>query len=254
MVFISTALAPTASLTAAAGAWGAYTLLLRVVLGRRFTAMKAVSESRPEGDAAIASALASRLQLDLDAPEERQTLKSLLALRQPLTIVESAAQRLAWREVFRVMAPGSSSVSIAPASCGPRYRFAFRDYVNSEELSQMMTRRGGLTGALLRSTADSLLSIGEGGECTLVDTFRLLAFVPVRIQWEGELSAEADRIDWTYTHAMLGWRRLGRSVERPAAAERLRQNPWLVKMHSDVSGVLVLENSGVGRLVFTEEK
>lgn len=248
-----------ASLFVAAGAWGAHTLLLRVSLGRRFLMMKAISETRPEGNPEVAAALALKLGVaDLaGAPEEADllSLPALLALNKPRTIVESPKLLLAGREALRAAAPGSSSVRLAPSSLGRSYRFAFRDYINFEELSAMMARRGGFT--LLGSSADGQLSIGEGRECALVDRFRLLYFLPITIEWEGALSAEADRIDWTNTRARLGWQRLGKTFERPPTAERLRQNPWLVRGSvaggGDECGMVVLENRGMGRLVYTEE-
>lgn len=45
---------------------------------------------------------------------------------------------------------------------------------------------------------------------------------------------------------------LRRSIERPAPAERLRQDPWLLTASADVGGrtLAVLRREGAGRLVF----
>jgi len=111
--------------------------------------------------------------------------------------------------------------------------FCFRDYINEEELSAMASSRGAFTPLRLRGT--TRLSVKRSGsensnmQALLVDTFELLGVVPVRITWLGKLVCfgnNSSELQWDDTEMFIGWDGLGRTVKRPAPAERLRQQPW----------------------------
>jgi len=250
---------PAASIAVGAAMWTVYTVILRLLIGRRWLAMRAIAEMRhPEGDALLATSLASRLPTPVRQLVEDPSrscpgsLAALLAEQSGGPLVnESPRIRCAWHDALTSM--GASECIDATAYAGG-YSFKYRDYVNFEELSFMLTRRGGLTSVMLTLTTATRLQISSTGACSLVDHMRLLGFVPLRIQWDGALTDKGDTIHWTKTEMRLGWTWLGRTIDRPSTAERLRQNPWLVR-RVEANGAtggasLVLQNRGVGRLVF----
>ncbi len=255
MLPAAVATASTAAATAAA-AWIGDTLLLRLVIGRKFLAIRAVSELRPEGDATIAAELVSQLPLAtqelINGPRQR-AIMPLVALRAQHAAdpcVEAVDLRLAWLDAFRNLKEGA--VRLDGTYRGRDYRFAYRDYVNSEDQLVMFARRGGMTALLIRPVTFGRLTIGEGGACENVENMRFLGIVPLTIRWDGALNDEGDTIHWASSQARIGWRWLGRTISQPPAAERLRQNPWLIR-HAEGSErehLLVLERRGVGRLVY----
>ena len=111
----------------------------------------------------------------------------------------------------------------------------------------MGARRWALSG--IAQSADTTLRLRDGA-CSLEDAYRVLGVLPLRIGWEG--AHVEDRLVWETSWARLGWKRFGRSLERPAPAEALRSVPWRVRGPRQFYGVLVVEKEdGGGRAVFS---
>ena len=53
----------------------------------------------------------------------------------------------------------------------------------------------------------------------------------------------------------LGWSRFGKHEDRPPEAEKLRQQPWSIKLPKGASSddILCLDRRGKGQLVFARE-
>lgn len=254
------AIAPATLLASGTTAWAIYTLLLRIALGRRFQVMRAIAETRPEGNKTLANELASHVapsiqRLIQGAPSgSQQTLAELLALRKPGAFVgESPAEQLAWQRAVQLT---GGSASLVPTGLMRNYSFAYRNYVNSEELSAMMNRRGALTNLLFRLAGYTSLSIKKDKICSLTDKFYIFGIIPIKIRWDGALNTGGDVINWTTSQLRLGWRWLGKTIDKPSVTERLRKNPWLVRS-VECGGTnplaLVLERQGIGRVVFVED-
>ena len=84
---------------------------------------------------------------------------------------------------------------------------------------------------LARMPAPGRLELRPDGSAILTDRVVAFGCLPLRIDWTGSLLVETQEIQWTSTSARIGWRWLGRTIDRPKAAEKLRTStaPWLVK-------------------------
>ncbi|GKY98562.1 hypothetical protein MPSEU_000813000 [Mayamaea pseudoterrestris] len=138
------------------------------------------------------------------------------------------------------------------------YTFCFRDYVNFEEMLGMMIRRKGIEVLLLRLLESGKLVIDDE-DCTMKEKSTFLLVIPLEVCWHGKLSA--DRIDWSRSSMRIGWEKFGSTIQNPGVAEKLRVDPWVVKLPKesyplwDGSGdVLVIDRLGSGGLVFCRDK
>ena len=137
-------IAPSTTVGCAAGSWLVYTLLLRALLGSRYCKMREVASLRPEAEPKPAEASQLRSVVENASDRSLAQLLALRAARGEGSIVEKAEERVAWHAALCDL-PSPPPGALMPASVRCCYHFAFRDYVNAEELAQMITRRGGLT-------------------------------------------------------------------------------------------------------------
>lgn len=230
---------------------------------------------------ADAAALLSQLSKLLPSPEEVD-VDDLFEASQgdEASVVEGVEERLRWHALLMQAHEGAAKVEAQDLE-GTSWRFCFRDYINEEELLVMAGRRGAFT--LVRRLGAGRLTLGTtprlGADvsATLREELALLGVVPVQIEWRGRLvsvpeagSAQSARdaqsgpleLRWEDTSLRLGWPRFGRTVERPPAAERLRQQPWEVRgfLGRPTTGeagtantaTLALCRRGIGTLAYTK--
>ncbi|CAE8597823.1 unnamed protein product [Polarella glacialis] len=133
----------------------------------------------------------------------------------------------------------------------------------------MASRRGAF--APLKLLGATRLEVGPDRSATLRDRFTLLGVVPVQIEWTGRLTCDSRQgaleIVWDDTSLRWGWGKLGGTKRRPPAAERLRQQPWIIDgflgkrrgaggvdegplQPPAVTPVIALRRLGVGTLAF----
>jgi hypothetical protein len=155
--------------------------------------------------------------------------------------------------MYRLRAKGLASQS-APLRPGTYY-FAFRDYWNSEEEWQLQCQRWSIQNLVFRALGRSRLDIRPDGEAKLRDACRLFGVVPCSIEWTGQVDPANGRIVWHHSCLNLGLRRLKKLglykiFDRPAAAEKLRVDPW--KFYTDPAspGFVVFEREACGMLTF----
>ncbi|CAL1166590.1 unnamed protein product [Cladocopium goreaui] len=175
-------------------------------------------------------------------------------------VVSDTGARLAWeREIRKAEANKTSTLTSWPKGTST-WAFEFRSYTNQEELNAMLAAKPGLQQLLLRPANRTSLQV-DGEIAELEDNFLLLGgLVVVKIRWRGK--ALASMLRWDTSEAVLSssvlpW--LQRTFDRPAAAERLRKDPWelTAMVEPTVSGikrsVAVLRRVGAGRLVFMKQ-
>lgn len=234
----------------ALASWLAYTVLLNAQLSRRFDVMCLIASERPDKpddpqqpQLRLPAARARLAAARATATEGEAALGACLARaeRRPGRIVDGAGARLAWH---RVLADGGlwEAPGTPPKFLAGEYQFAFRDYVNAEERLAMLSSRLALTWLLLRQPAPTKLEVRADGRCVIKDRMVTLGVVPLACEWRGTL--DGHRIDWTTTSARVGWRWLGRTIDRPAKAEELRAAPWLVRRAVEAS----VEAAGTGEI------
>jgi len=188
-------------------------------------------------------------------------LPSLLQRLPPSGIVQDILQRQLWHEAIDVETDLEDVADLAGD-----WEFCYRDYVNSEELAGLVAATGAFSPISLAGF--SKLSVDEQpaskpGElqkpvpATLRDTLMLFRVVPLKIQWSGTLSPKSGSsravIDWETSEAEVGWSWLSRKIDRPPAAEKLRQEPWEITALRKPEGcpkVVVLYRRNVGKLAF----
>ena len=154
-------------------------------------------------------------------------------------VIDNPATRLAWHralvdEALWEALPVPARAAAATVGSNPLvgvWRFAFRDYVGSEERGSMLASRLTPQWLLARMPAPGRLELRPDGSAILTDRVVAFGCLPLRIDWTGSLLVETQEIQWTSTSARIGWRWLGRTIDRPKAAEKLRTStaPWLVK-------------------------
>lgn len=181
-------------------------------------------------------------------PEE--SLRTLVGSKRKGRDVTNPFHFRVWMEALADNVPIKQTFNLLGKYC-----YSFRDYWNFEEAGGMERSYGSIRMLKLRSNRNrpSELIVHETGNCTLTDYCFIYCIVPMYIQWEGQ--ANDDTIMWSRTMMRKGWKRLGRTIDRPPMAEKFRQEPWLVRMPSqDESGdLIVLERKGIGRLAFARD-
>ena len=163
-----------------------------------------------------------------------------------MTIEEDVLKRMNWMKKVNECVPIKDSVEGS-------YTFCFRDYVNHEELMGMMWKRYGIEGFLFKPSRADKLTIDKDSKCTLFAKSKMFRFIPISIEWEGELKEGA--IDWTSTSLTMGWKKFGKFFDKPAAAEKLRKDPWVISVPKDDStgDILCFDRVSVGNLVFAKD-
>lgn len=246
--------------------------------------MRLLSELRPDGDPNIPKSIGKEaLQVpegwillqgdenDRSSSEVRRTPQAALAggslfgpceppkksLRElvlerandwrKLIIEEDIAKRVAWSNAIERCQTATSSQM---QSVSGEYRFIYRNYVNHEEMTAMLCRRWTMASLLLRLGGAGLLQIDEDKSCILLESCKVFGFLPMAIEWQGKLVGS--EIEWTSTSCQLGWKRLGKVFDKPAAAEKLRQENWKICLDADDNdaGVCVTYRKGIGSLVY----
>ena len=127
-----------------------------------------------------------------------------------------------------------------------------------EELHGMMIRRKGMELLLFRSFENDKFIVDEEHQCQMTASGMLLLFIPLAISWHGTL--EPNRINWTSTSLRLGWKLFGKTFLNPTEAEKLRQNPWVVRLPKEdyplwegSGDVVVFDRINSGSLVFCRD-
>jgi hypothetical protein len=135
----------------------------------------------------------------------------------------------------------------------------FLSHKDFEELLGMMVRRKGMEILLLKFLESGKLVVDDEQDCLLTESARFLHFIPFIISWYGKLGS--DRIKWTSTSMRLGWKRFGKTFLNPPAAEKLRVDPWVVRLPKEdypvwegSGDVVVLDRLGSGSLVFCRDE
>jgi hypothetical protein len=165
------------------------------------------------------------------------------------------------------------------------YRFCYRDYVNHEEILAMMCRRWTMERLLFRPQyATELCFSDQTKECILKERGKLFGVIPVSIDWTGRVvitkaDTAATKVDgvapqgatavhWDTTRLKMGWtvsskrlrflnKVLGTTIDRPPAAEKLRVDPWYIKLAPDDyahGDILCFMREGKGHLIFAKEE
>ncbi|GKY96301.1 hypothetical protein MPSEU_000589800 [Mayamaea pseudoterrestris] len=176
-----------------------------------------------------------------------------------VTIYEDIETRYSYMQGIQRAKALEPTVVNASSVIKGAYTFCFRDYVNFEEMLGMMIRRKGIEIMLLQLLESGKLVIDPDQGCTMKEKSNFLLGVPLEICWYGKLAT--DRINWTRTSMRLGWRRFGKTFQNPKAAEKLRVDPWVLRLPKedyplwDGSGdVVVIERLGSGNLVFCRDE
>lgn len=164
-----------------------------------------------------------------------------------IKIEEDIFKRMNWVKKIKECVPIQSSVEGS-------YTFCHRDYVNHEELMGMMWKRYGIEGFLFKPSRAGVVEIGKDSKCTLTERSRMFRFIPICIEWKGELKEGS--IDWTSTSLTMGWKKFGKFFDKPAAAEKLRKDPWRISVPEDDSSgdILCFDRESVGNLVFAKDE
>ena len=176
-----------------------------------------------------------------------------------MEIEEDVFKRMNWNEQIEDCVPIVSSgdegksTTKNPSQIEGSYSFCHRDYVNHEELMGMMWKRGGIEGFLFKPSRSDVATIDNKGKCVLSAQSKLFRFIPISISWEGKL--ENGTIHWYTSSLTLGWEGFGKIFDKPAAAEKLRKDPWHISVPKDDStgDILCFDREGKGHLVFAKE-
>mmetsp|Transcript_32014 Transcript_32014/g.77905 ORF Transcript_32014/g.77905 Transcript_32014/m.77905 type:complete len:473 (+) Transcript_32014:3054-4472(+) len=198
---------------------------------------------------------------------------------------------------------GSSSISRS-LDIDESYRFCYRDYVNHEEMFGMLCQRWTIIRFLFRpALAEELVistptttttndddddddhnnsSSNSERLCSLNGNGLIFGCIPIHTRWDGRIvepsvsktddynissSSSSDlavSIEWDRTKMRMGWKRFGTTIDRPAVAEKLRVDPWRIKLPSDddddddsdnnASGdILCFLREGKGHLIFARD-
>mmetsp|Transcript_60345 Transcript_60345/g.111952 ORF Transcript_60345/g.111952 Transcript_60345/m.111952 type:complete len:316 (+) Transcript_60345:43-990(+) len=192
--------------------------------------------------------------------DEPVDLRELLDILPSSGIVQDITRRQLWHAAI----DENDEVDKLEDLAGD-WEFCFRDYVNSEELAGLVAASGAFSPISLAGRSKLFVANAPDDKtaaiaATLRDTLMLFGVVPLKIQWSGSLTASPSSnggsvavIDWASSEAEVGWPWLGRKIDRPPAAEKLRQEPWEVTALKRPRGspeVMVLSRRNVGKLAF----
>lgn len=134
------------------------------------------------------------------------------------------------------------------------YWYSFRDYYNFEETHDLAVARGSIKMLHVRRHRVGELTIDEDGSCSHIERYWLYGLVPFSTNREGHLQGNV--ITWTRSFWYKGWPFLGKLIDRPPISEKMRKEPWIVRVPLDEQNkddILVLERQDHGRLVYVKE-
>jgi hypothetical protein len=194
-------------------------------------------------------------------PGTPRRLDALVFARTRLRVVEDVGERLVWDAALKD-ASGKLEPRIVNETSGEldwdwdddagsvngEWTFCYRDYVDDEEAGGIARRR--LAFASIPQVEDSILRMRDGN-ATLVDSFRLLGIVPLKIGWRGR--KREDVVEWHTSWLRVGWSRWGATIDRPPPAEAARRIPWRVCGPREHYGVLVVERAAGGLAAYRKE-
>lgn len=173
-----------------------------------------------------------------------------------MEIEEDFFKRMNWSEKIEECVPikDQQKDKGSNPSIEGSFTFCFRDYVNHEELMGMMWTRGGIEGFLFKPSRADQVVIDKDSNCVLSASSKLFRIIPISITWKGKL--EEGTINWYTTSLTMGWESFGKFFDKPAAAERLRKDPWHISIPKDDStyDILCFNREGKGHLVFAKEE
>ena len=231
---------------------------------------------------------------------KRKTLRDLVKQKTKyLTIESNMFDRADWNyniNQCQDCTSPSRTTTIDNIIVDGSYRFCYRDYVNHEETFGLLCQRWTLIRFLFRpalagelvisTTTTSNSNKGDSPErlCSLNEKGLMFGFIPTRIRWDGQITkshlSDYDNtttntssssnskdlvasIEWDRTEMRIGWKRFGTTIDRPTVAEKLRVDPWRIKLPSDdgddvsdnfSSGdILCLLREGKGHLIFARD-
>jgi hypothetical protein len=211
-----------------------------------------------------------------------KSLRELVSTRtQKMEIVEDIYERVNWNskinecqplsEVVMMMASSNATTTTDTTTTATKndiqgaYTFCYRDYVNHEEMLGMMGKRWGMERFLFHPARAGELIVGDDGiTCSLTEKAKMFGFLPVSIKWEGSIQQDGT-IVWETTSMKMGFKRFGQKYfDRPPAAEKLRADPWQIKVvlgdedgdgsESSYGDILCFLREGKGHLVFAKDE
>jgi hypothetical protein len=188
-----------------------------------------------------------------------QSLPQLVSQRttKPL-IVQDVYERLNWMNAVDECVPAADTASLKDKI----YTFCFRDYPDHEEMMAIMCWRWGMERLLLRIRWCGEFSVDSAKKCRLNEWFAVLGVLPLKIEWQGEIrdydnttTTSPPAIHWTTTSIRLGWKRFGKTFDKPPTAEKLRKEPWEIYLPVNGNGdIVVLRRLGKGKIVYAREE
>jgi hypothetical protein len=118
----------------------------------------------------------------------------------------------------------------------------------------MMIKRLGIANLMMRPVRCGQIVVDASKQCTLDEAGTAFGFLPISITWQGVLADNT--IQWTTTSAHLGWKRFGKTFNRPPVAEKLRTDPWELYFppeEQENGDIVVFHRKGKGKLVFARD-
>lgn len=184
-----------------------------------------------------------------------KTLKELLANHpsNQVRVYEDIPTRLNWMKAIQACAAPNAK------TLNGEYFYCFRDYVNYEELINMLARRKTWE-SLLIQPRNGVLTIFDCDNprqkrCTLKERGSLFLLLPISIEWSGHFYPFNHTIHWMASSINIGWKRMGKTLVKPKASEMKRQEPWVVfhPRRDSSGGILILHRIGYGKLVYAKK-
>jgi hypothetical protein len=173
-----------------------------------------------------------------------------------MEIEEDVFKRMNWSQKIKGCVPIKDQQSDKKNihSIEGSFTFCHRDYVNHEELMGMMWKRYGIEGFLFKPSRADVLVVDKDSKCVMTAQSKLFRFIPISITWKGKL--EDGSINWYTTSLTMGWESFGKFFDKPAAAEKLRKDPWHISIPQDDSScdILCFNREGKGHLVYAKEE
>ena len=210
------------------------------------------------GDSVVCQFNANESAYGLYVPKTPKTmsLPESIAKRPHGTYIE---EDLASRANYMSHAQSSLSAERLPHGTSVfrgSYEWCFRDYVTHEELFGMLASRSCVEKTLFYPLQIGRLTVTSNGDCKLHERSLVFGFVPLQIFWYGKLNHQT-AIAWETTSLRLGWNRFGKTFDKPAASERLRQDKWFVRYplgYEKNGDFIVLHRENRGCLVYSRKK
>jgi len=218
--------------------------------------LKSNFETRISKDIACCYTQSGKTALFGKNPKRNLSLGQLVSTKtKQIENVEDIYERVNWND--RINECKFLGAKVNNVLKDGKYIYCYRDYVNFEELLGMVSKRFGVERFLYHGTQAGILNIHkETSYCTFTERPKLFTFIPLKIQWQGNVIG--DKIVWNSSSMDIGWKNtfLHKFIDRPAAAERLRQANWSVKFSNDCANgdIVCCYREGVGHMVLAREE